>query len=66
MFMCLSARDQQRFASSATPRFAFESPPETSPVLQCGDPQEIGVCRLGRDWSRRRRSIGVVRGVANR
>ncbi|KAM2308293.1 hypothetical protein COP1_030425 [Malus domestica] len=66
MFMCLSARDQQRFASSATPRFASESPPETSPVLQCGDPQEIGVCRRGRDRSRRRRSIGVVRGVANR
>ncbi|KAM2508185.1 hypothetical protein ACFX1W_030409 [Malus domestica] len=66
MFMCVSARDQQRFASSATSRFASESPPETSSVLQCGDPQEIGVCRRGRDRSRQRKSIGVVRGVANR
>ncbi|CAN6542954.1 unnamed protein product [Malus baccata var. baccata] len=45
-----SARDQQRFASSATPGSASESPPETSP--------EIGVCRRGRDRSRRRGSIG--------
>ncbi|KAM1501669.1 hypothetical protein ACFXTO_027115 [Malus domestica] len=58
VFMCLSARDQQRFASSATPGSASESLPKTSPVLQCSDPQEIEVCRRGNDRSRQRGSIG--------